>query len=261
MAIGRSPGTIRRFAPVTRQVRFRDRDQAGQALAGARWQRKRDVMTLGTSLRRETRIYRCPEPACNGGYHLSAKRAWHGNTIPAQADAPIMAGCPRPRTVHVIDLENGVGGGSARQEEIQRYWNVYRLEAVGIAPQDLVFVGVSERAARKFRRSLRDEAIKWRIGDNGPDGADHALLDAVNVQRIARRYDRLVIASRDHIFAPLAREARALGMTVRIVTGEKNVSRELKAAAWAQTTIRSLAPANSRPQAPYRTGIAAPHAA
>jgi uncharacterized LabA/DUF88 family protein len=63
-------------------------------------------------------------------------------------------------------------------------------------------------------------------------------LDAVNVHHIARRYDRLVIASRDHIFAPLALEARALGMTVQIVTGETNVSRELKAAAGTLTTIR-----------------------
>jgi hypothetical protein len=98
---------------------------------------------------------------------------------------------------------------------------------------------VAERTARKFRSSVHDKSIKWRIGDNGPDGADHALLNAIKLQYIAKRYDRLVIASRDHIFAPLAREARALGMTVHIVVGETKVSRELKAAAGTLTTIRT----------------------
>lgn len=176
--------------------------------------------------------------------HLPTKRTWDDTSLEL-ADRPSMTAQSRPRTVHVIDFESGVGGGSASSEEIQQYWNIYRHEAVGIGPRDLVLVGVAERTARKFRSSVHDKSIKWRIGDDGPDGADHALLDAVKVQHIARRYDRLVIASRDHIFAPLAREARALGMTVHIVVGETKVSRELKAAAGTLTTIRT----HSRTQA------------
>lgn len=71
------------LCPVTGLVRFRDRDQARQALTGARWKRESDLALHGTTTRRECRFYRCPEQACNGGYHLSTSRTWRD-------DAPVL---------------------------------------------------------------------------------------------------------------------------------------------------------------------------
>ncbi|MBI8988158.1 hypothetical protein [Corynebacterium meridianum] len=42
------------------------------------------------------------------------------------------------------------------------------------------------------------------IGHNGPNGADQALLSNIDPHLIARRYDRVVIASADNAFINLA---------------------------------------------------------
>jgi hypothetical protein len=48
--------------------------------------------------------------------------------------------------------------------------------------------------------------IRW---GRGPDGADKVLLAEADPTDVARRFDRLVIASGDHIFGALANEVRA----------------------------------------------------
>ncbi|WP_306901941.1 NYN domain-containing protein [Arthrobacter sp. B1I2] len=168
----------------------------------------------------------------------------------------------RPLTCHLIDIENEMGGGYWTAGDVELWWQIYRQQAVGITLGDLVIVGVAERAARKVRNGMRGENVKWRIGSDGPDGADLALLNAVNVSRISRRYSRLVVASGDHIFAPLAQEARVLGMSVQVVLGKGRVSRDLKEAATIQTRIRSSSrEAQRRTLAAIRTVHAAAVAA
>ena len=65
--------------PETGKTRYRDRATAREALDSCRWQRTRELATFATTTRTETRIYRCPEPACNGGYHLTSLPAQREN--------------------------------------------------------------------------------------------------------------------------------------------------------------------------------------
>lgn len=49
-----------------------------------------------------------------------------------------------------------------------------------------------------------------------------------------------MIASGDHIVAPLVREARDLGMQVQVVAGQGGVSAEVAEVASIRTTIRTV---------------------
>ncbi len=76
----RAISTIRQHTktvcPATGKTRYRDRTSAREALGSCRWQRSADLQNFGSSARTEARIYKCPEPACNGGFHLTSIRAW-----------------------------------------------------------------------------------------------------------------------------------------------------------------------------------------
>ncbi|AOY74408.1 hypothetical protein ARZXY2_4909 (plasmid) [Arthrobacter sp. ZXY-2] len=249
--------------PVSGRTRYRDRRQAGDALMSYRLQggKKVTAQRMGSQ---KLHGYRCPERACNGGFHLMSVHEWaemtESKTVRPRVPAASVSG--RLQSCHVIDIENQMGGGYWAASDVERWWQVYRQQAVGIAEGDLIIIGVAEQAAKKARTALRGERIKWRIGADGPNGADLALLAAIDVDRISRRYSRLILASGDHIFAPLAQEARSLGMTVQIVSGRGLVSRELQKISSIRTNIRSTSlEAQRRTLAAIRTVHAAAIAA
>lgn len=83
------------------------------------------------------------------------------------------------------------------------------------------------RSRRDRRKPLRctetfhaigGDNVKWVVGADGSNGADRALLEAIDPRRVARRYDELVIMSGDHAFADLAHHANGLGLQVHVVT-------------------------------------------
>jgi len=96
---------------------------------------------------------------------------------------------------------------------------------------------------RAYRGAIHGPNIKWVIGANTPDAADNALLAAIDLYRVAREYDELVIVSGDHAFADLARRAKALGLSVHVITAEhpaqrSMLSRELANVADTRTRVR-----------------------
>ena len=54
-----------------------------------------------------------------------------------------------------------------------------------------------------------------RVVRDGEDGGQLALIEAVNLDRAAERFGRLVIAGGDHEIVPTATQARVRGMQVR----------------------------------------------
>ena len=228
--------------PVTGLVRYRDRSQARDAVSAIRWQRGRTVGRARSDLLSEAHIHRCPEPEC-AGFHLAFLKVPVGTLDPVEPVAAFMASLSfRPCRIHLIDLENLARGGGATVDQIADLWRVYRRQAPGIAPGDHVVIGAARNVARRYRAAIRDEQVKWVVGADAPDGADQALLSAIDLRRVAKKYDELVLGTGDHAFVPLARQARALGMTVQVVTTEdphfSPLSRELSAVATTRTTIR-----------------------
>lgn len=216
-------------------ARYRDRHQA---LQGARTIRAgvRDIKIA---------TFACPD--CRGTHlEMSSK----GPTAVVEAVEPVPAftaslGSRRRRYI-LVDIENPTRGAKATGEEVARFWEILKQEAPGIAPHDHVVVGASRRVARKYRAMITGPNVKWVIGADAPDGADRALLAAIDLYQVARDYDEVVIVSGDHAFIDLAVRAKSRGLSVQVVTAEQPGGRSMLArgladAADTRTLVR-LAP-------------------
>lgn len=181
-------------------------------------------------------------------------RGWHVEKDPVAATPAVGRACEptdafiaslpsRKRRYVLFDVENPTCGAKATGEELSELWAILKRQAPGIASHDHVVAGASRSVARKYRNVISGHNVKWVVGADAPDGADRALLAAIDLRRVARRYDELVIISGDHAFAELAHRARTFGLTVQVVTAQhpeerSMLSRELAAAADTRTLVR-----------------------
>lgn len=129
------------------------------------------------------------------------------------------------RRIHLIDLENLVGGTAGiNSTDCTGILGLYQAH-IGIQAGDHAVLGVGPRLGRLLVGADLHN-FQLRVG-RGIDGADRALLDSIDIKFAANRFDKLVIASGDHIFSPLADRARQLGMQVWQVSGRGRLSGEL----------------------------------
>ena len=214
-------------------ARYRDRHQSRQ---GA------EAMLAG-SRECEVSTFACPD--CRG-YHLE-KTFVRQPITPGSTSEPTEAFTTslttRKRRYILVDIENPTRGAKANCVEVSAFWNILKQQAPGIAPDDHVVVGASRMVVRKYRAAIHGANVKWVVGADAPDGADRALLAAIDLRRVARDFDELVIISGDHAFADLARRARSAGLSVHVITAEHPeqrsvLSRELAAAANIHTLVR-----------------------
>lgn len=116
----------------------------------------------------------------------------------------------RGRTLHLIDIENLVDGRPTR-ENLIRAWDTYR-HIIGINPGDQVRIACARSLAATLAFTI-PTGRQLLIGANAPDGADHALINSVDIAFTVARFPTVIIASGDHIFAPLAAGLAAAGAT------------------------------------------------
>lgn len=153
------------------------------------------------------------------------------------------------RATHLIDAENLLGGPNAPAGAIRHLWQTYRY-GIPTTPNDQYFWASSQRLARKAVGVLPPQGLRILVRD-GKDGADDALLDMVDLQHLARRFHRLVIASGDGKFADVAVAARAAGLHVHLVSGVSDCSRRLTRMASTRARLRlNLAHAASHQPTP-----------
>lgn len=135
---------------------------------------------------------------------------------------------PAGRTLHLVDLENLMGGPFQSQASMHCVSNWYR----SIAPverADHVIVAVNPMLAMAAGSEWPGTRI--RVG-KGPDGADRALINELQDPRwVASHYDRVVIGSGDGIFASIIGSMRGYGIAVGVLARERHVSRALKRSA------------------------------
>lgn len=146
------------------------------------------------------------------------------------------------RTVHLVDIENLMGGAAFTTEAVARLAVEYRPVA-DLRPSDLMVLASSHYAASaawfgwpEARRLLR----------SGPDGADLALVDVILGEDLYRRFDRVVVASGDGIFANPCAWLQEMGCTVTVVCRPSALSRRL---AFAVRDVRFLADPEGCPAA------------
>jgi hypothetical protein len=134
------------------------------------------------------------------------------------------------RTLYLLDIENMCGTGRLDPDLVAS--RVSQLEEV-VAPRqtDQMVVGCNplNRAAVAFG-VVRSHG---RVEGSGPDGADLALLE-VMLSPYAHRFEHLVLASGDHIFAPAVAWLASQGIGTTVVAGAGCLARELRLAS---TTI------------------------
>jgi hypothetical protein len=133
-----------------------------------------------------------------------------------------------------VDLEN-ILGTERSVESISSAWSALE-NLLDIHDRDHVVVasGPALAATALFRIPVGRVAYKVRAG---VDGADLILIDQFDADWLARRYRRFVIASGDHLFAPLARAAADRGVEVVQVLGRGLPSAELARACHRQERL------------------------
>lgn len=234
------------------QARYARREQAQDVVQGLRWRESRRVQAGAEPAGVDW--YSFPCVSCNNGWHVVRLVKPTVETDSSVICEPLgPSPMEREDAIHAIDFENLFLGGGATFDEVAALWGVYRQQGPGIAPNDLVIVAASVAVAVKFAEVITGPNVRWALGSSGPDGADHALLRAINVRRHSTQYGVLYVGSGDHIFTSLVQEARKFGMKVRVITTERPglrspLSRELKATGVPliriRTTSRELARRN-----------------
>jgi hypothetical protein len=119
---------------------------------------------------------------------------------------------PAGRTLHVLDVEN-LAGGTEAARPLAEVFAQYRA-TMAVTADDHVLLGTGPTMA--LEASLSWPGAMLRVG-RGIDGADRALLAEADPTFLAAHYDRVVIGSGDHAFAPLVSQLRALGVAVCVI--------------------------------------------
>ncbi len=114
----------------------------------------------------------------------------------------------------MIDIENIVGGTGAGAAAVGPTLAAYRSTMV-VHADDHVLLGSGPTLA--VAAGLAWPGAQLRLG-RGLDGADNALLDALDVDYVAAHYDRVVVASGDHAFIGLVAALRARRVAVVVLT-------------------------------------------
>lgn len=142
-------------------------------------------------------------------------------------------GASGPRALHLVDLENLIGGPRRAERWFQPTVRAYEAVAPVRAWDQVVAA-----ADVTLRRRTIFEIPRWRyVAGYGPEGADRALLREAPPEWVSARFERLVIGSGDHAFVPLATQVRAAGTEVVVVARPRQLSADLSRAA---TTVRLL---------------------
>lgn len=134
---------------------------------------------------------------------------------------------PAGRALHLVDLENVVGWQATDSRYVSRVGSLL-AEVSQVTDGDHVIVAANPGQLFCARDAF--PGCRLLVG-RGRDGADRALLGAVEHELVAERYDRLVIVSGDHLFTGLAVAARSAGCRVQVVSHPRSCARSLAAAA------------------------------
>lgn len=133
---------------------------------------------------------------------------------------------PNGRALHLIDIENLLGKNPAEASPSEFVQAAAKYEAVaGPAAIDHLIVGCDPVNAIDAATALPGARLVTR---RGPDGGETAILDSLDADDIARRYEHVYIASGDCAFTWLLYELidRAVPVTF-VVASKRSLSRRV----------------------------------
>lgn len=134
---------------------------------------------------------------------------------------PRAAFVPAARSLHLVDVENLMGGPELGGAALREALAGYRTSAP-VSDGDHVIIGANPQLGLSAKTAWPGARLVVR---GGPDGADIALLEAVReVEFIAARYDQIVVGSGDGVFEVVVREFRSRGLAVGVVSLRRGLS-------------------------------------
>jgi len=146
---------------------------------------------------------------------------------------------PPGRTLHLVDLENLMGGPWTGTHMLLQAIALYKAGA-SVVDGDHVVVAVNPALLPITKAAWPSPRV---LSGRGPDGADLALLAWVNDDRfIAERYDQIIIGSGDGIFEEMVTRFRSHGLPVGVVSRGRSLSSGLANAATFVRLLPNLAP-------------------
>jgi hypothetical protein len=125
-----------------------------------------------------------------------------------------MASAKAGRHLILIDVENLAATPSPTFEQVELLVATLRAVVPGF-DCDQKIVACSHHAAHTVPFAFPTARYLWR---SGPDGADLALLDVLENERVDERYERVTICSGDGIFASTAAWLAVAGVEVTAVS-------------------------------------------
>lgn len=128
-----------------------------------------------------------------------------------------------PRALHLLDIENLTGGPRFSATDARAVRRRYEA-AVAIGPDDLIVIASSHYAAPVAWFVWHDVR---RLVRSGADGADLALIEVLETERITERFQAVIVASGDAIFAEPSARLQAAGCQVTVVYQPGTLSRRL----------------------------------
>lgn len=131
------------------------------------------------------------------------------------------------RRLVVVDIENVAGG--AIQTAEQAAWAHLAVDAAcPLRTDDLIVIGTSHTGFVASGVGWPGPRIVVR---SGTDGADLALLDVLRTERVAERFDSVVVVSGDGIFTAAVAALEAHGVDVTVLAHVDGCAKRLRLAA------------------------------
>lgn len=144
-----------------------------------------------------------------------------------EAALPLKKRALRGRRLVLVDIENVVGGAVMAVEQAtcaRKYVEV----AADVCADEQVVIGTSHVGVMATGLGWEGSRLVVRSGENG---ADLALLEVLTEERIEQRFDEVILASGDGIFADAVAALGAAGVRVTVVTRREACSKRLHMAA------------------------------
>ena len=156
------------------------------------------------------------------------------------------------RALHLVDVEN-LAGGPGR---VDLWFTPAMREYLAVAEPSESDQMITAADISLWRRTAFDVPVGRYLPGRGPDGADHALLDAAPPEWVSNRFDRLVIGSGDHAFTALALAVRSAGVEVVVVTRPALLAGSLRRAADVVIALPNLPGLPDFPNPPASAALA-----
>jgi uncharacterized LabA/DUF88 family protein len=127
----------------------------------------------------------------------------------------------------LVDIEN-VAGGAIVTEAIARRARDVVVASLAVAECEQIVVGTSHVGVFNVWAVWPGARLRVRSGEHG---ADLALLDVMQFERIEQRFDEIVLVSGDGIFADEVARLAAAGAPVTVASWAETLSAQLRLAA------------------------------